>query len=149
AAPLAASIPALSPELQPWAVAAIGRAGGARAVTELVRMLASPDLATHAAHALARVPGGEARNALERALAERTKGPERRLVVRAAIVRALLLSDPPRGLRDRLEAMFAAKSADVPGADRAVAVFGLVATGAWSTERALDRTCAKEAPQSG
>jgi len=140
AMPIASSLESLPAEEQGKAVAAIGRAGGMDAVNVLLGLLAKPDLATGAAFALATMPGKDARTALEMALASDStkKGAPRRLVVRAAIVRAIALGDEPRGLGDSLAAMAGEKDPS----DRAVSAFGRVATGRTSVQDAVEGACA-------
>jgi len=142
---LAAAIPKLPDADKARAAAALGRAGGPDAPPALAALMhdvGRADLATAAALALALLPGDAARAALEGAIAARGSGAAARLGVRAGIVRALALGDPPEGLPDRLEAMASAKDAS----DRAVAAFGLVALGAWSTKQAVERACPAVAP---
>ncbi len=102
AAPLATLRPDLPAEQRGRAVAAIGRAGG---VAQLAPLLDRPDLALAAAFALAVLPGAEARAALERAVeqaraGDKAKAGARRLLLRASVVRALVLDDAPAGLKD-------------------------------------------------
>jgi HEAT repeat protein len=139
AAPLAAALPSFSDEACPAVVAAIGRAGGPKAIQALLSLLAKPELRTEAAHALATMPGKDAREALERLLVADVdkKGEMRRLLLRAAVVRALALRDAPSGLKAALEPLLKAESA----ADRAVAAFGLVGTGAAHAEALLAGAC--------
>jgi cellulose synthase operon protein C len=142
AAPLAAAVPSFEDASRPRAVAAIGRAGGARAIRELVALLGKPELRTAAAHALATMPGEGAREALGRAMAAEVlrKGEARRLLLRAAVVRALALGDPPEGLREALLPLLKAEVA----ADRAVAAFGLIGTGAITAEELLRDVCSEK-----
>jgi HEAT repeat protein len=125
---LARAIPDLPEEARPRAVAALGRAGGAEAIKALRGLFEQPELAAAAAFALATMPGEPARAAL----AELAVGPRARkdrdldrLLLRAAIVRAVTLGDPPAALEERLRSMRSAKGAT----DRAVAAFGLAALG--------------------
>jgi HEAT repeat protein len=136
--PLVAALDSLAPDDREKAIAAIGKAGGAEAVDALVAQFDKPDLATAVAFALARMPGKEARIALERALASVSakSGAPRRLVVRAATVRALLLHDEPAGLGSALEALAVENKAE----DRAVGTFGLVATGRLTVRAAVEKT---------
>lgn len=142
--PLVAALEALDADDRGQAIAAIGRAGGPEAATALLAQLGKPEHATAAAFALARMPGKEARAALERALGSTSakKGAPRRLITRAALVRALVLGDEPSGLGDVLAAMATEKDA----ADRAVGVFGRVATGRTSVRAALDAACPDKRP---
>jgi cellulose synthase operon protein C len=133
AAALAGSLPTLSEQNRPRAIAALGRAGGPRAIQELTALLGKPDTATQAAFALATLPGDDARTALETASAGAKGDAARRLLLRAGIVRALALRDAPKGLTDALEGLRRAKDP----VDRAVAAFGLVALGARSAEDVL------------
>src|SRR5262249_13515985 len=110
----------------------------------LAGLLAKPELATAAAFAMATTPGREARLALERAMTDAPAGPARRLIVRAGIVRAIEIRDAPDGLGARLETLAASKD----DADRALGVFGLVAVGKWSIERALG-SCPRAGVPSG
>jgi HEAT repeat protein len=139
AMPIATVLKSLPAEEQGRAVAAIGRAGGMDAVNVLLGLLAKPDLATGAAFALATMPGKDARTALEMALGSDSakKGAPRRLVVRAAVVRAISLADEPRGTGDALSAM--AKDKDL--VDRAVSIFGRVATGRTRVQDAVEEAC--------
>ena len=142
--PLVAALDALDVDDREQAIAAIGRAGGPEAATALLAQLGKPEHATAAAFALARMPGKEARAALERALGSGSakKGAPRRLITRAALVRALVLGDEPTGLGDALEAMANEKDP----ADRAVSVFGRVATGRLRVGAALDAACPDKRP---
>ncbi|MDC3953650.1 HEAT repeat domain-containing protein [Polyangium jinanense] len=137
--PLVAALDALDGDDREQAIAAIGRAGGPEAAAALLAQLGKPEHATAAAFALARMPGKEARAALERALGSTSakKGAPRRLITRAALVRALVLGDEPSGLGEALDAMANEKEP----ADRAVSVFGRVATGRTSVRAALDAAC--------
>ncbi|MFO0756312.1 MAG: HEAT repeat domain-containing protein [Byssovorax sp.] len=138
AAPLAAELGAFPEALRPRVVAAIGRAGGPKAAEALADLLGKPEHALAAAYALALAPGEAARAALEKGLADPArKGDARRLVLRAAIVRALARGDAPRGLGAALDGALAAEAP----ADRAVAAFGLVATGALPLADLLERAC--------
>jgi HEAT repeat protein len=138
AAPLAAELGNYPEALRPKVVAAIGRAGGAKAVEALVTMLARAELSTAAAHALGTMPGDEARTALEKALLDPArKGEARRLILRAGVVRALSRRGAPAGIEAALEALLAAPAP----ADRAVAAFGLTALGARSLGDLLGRAC--------
>ncbi len=125
--PLADVLETLPLDEKEKAIAAIGRAGGAEAVSVLVKYLGKPELATAAAFALARMPGKEARGALEGALSSASgqTGAPRRLIVRAATVRALMLRDEPAGFDKTLEAMVSSGKDE----DLAVALFAYVATG--------------------
>ncbi len=138
AATLAKVLPGLPEEQRLHAVAALGRAG---AVTQLVPLLDQADTALAAAFALATIPGAEARTALEHALAgETAKADEaRRLLLRAGVVRALVLGDAPAGLHDGLRALFKGTAP----ADRAAGAFGLVALGKMSLGDALEASCQK------
>jgi HEAT repeat protein len=136
AAALVKVLPSLPDDDRPRVIAAIGRA---RAAAPLAAMLDKPESATAAAFALATMPGDEARRAIEQALAGEAgkKGDPRRLLLRAATVRALVLDDPPAGLREGLRALFAEQAP----ADRAAGVFGLVAIGAMSLDDAIAAAC--------
>ena len=136
AAPLAKALPDVPSELSGRVVAALGRAGAA---AQLAPLLDKPDLALPAAFALATMPGDDARTALEKALGDggaRT-ADRRRLVLRAGVVRALVLDDAPSGLKDGLRALFKGTAP----ADRAAGAFGLVALGIMSLGDALEATC--------
>ncbi|MDI1483998.1 HEAT repeat domain-containing protein [Polyangium sp. y55x31] len=142
--PLVAALEALDGDDREQAIAAIGRAGGPEAATALLAQLGKPEHATAAAFALARMPGKDARASLERALGSTSakKGAPRRLITRAALVRALVLGDEPSGLGEALDAMANEKDP----ADRAVSVFGRVATGRTSVRAALDAACPEKRP---
>jgi HEAT repeat protein len=133
---LAKILPDLPHDARLRAVAALGRASG---VTQLVQLLDKPDTALAAAFALATVPGAEARAALEQALAgEKAKSDEgRRLLLRAGVVRALVLDDAPSGLKAALKASYREAGAE----GRALGAFGLVALGAMSLSDVLDASC--------
>jgi HEAT repeat protein len=122
---------------RPRAIAALGRAGGAKAIAALTAMIDKPADATAAAHALAMIPDAAAREAIDAGLAAPPKGDRSRLWIRAAIVRALSLGDPPPRLR---EALLAASQSKDP-ADRALAATGRVATRAVSAEAAIAAAC--------
>lgn len=130
-----AALASLSDEQKPLAIAALGRSGGDKALVELKAALAKPQLAIAAAFALAEQPGEAAKKALEAALASAKTHTDRRLFVRAAIVRALVLDEEIAGLSSAIDADVEAKDS----AARAVAMFGQVALGRWSPSRALDR----------
>jgi HEAT repeat protein len=138
AATLAEVLSGLPEEQRTRAVAALGRAG---AVAQLVPLLDKPDTALAAAFALATVPGAEARVALEQALAgEKGRVPAaRRLLLRAGVVRALVLDDAPAGLKDGLRALYK----QTAPADHAAGAFGLVALGTLSLADALAASCPK------
>lgn len=140
--PLVNALDSLTPEDRERAIAAIGRAGGAQAVTALLGQFSKPELATAVAFALARMPGNPARNALEQALASASAkgGAPRRLVVRAAIVRALLLQDEPARLGALLPMLVAEKANE----DRAVGYFGLVSTGRMRVRAAVKEVLAND-----
>lgn len=142
AQPLAKLLPSVPEDVRPRVIAAIGRARGA---AELSTLLDKPESAAEAAFALGTMPGNEAREALAQALAgEVAKKPEgRRLLLRAAIVRALSLGDPPSGLRSALKELRRAEAA----ADRAVGTFGLVAIGSLSLADALEAACKEPADE--
>ncbi|WP_437671820.1 HEAT repeat domain-containing protein [Sorangium sp. So ce131] len=134
---LARAIPLLPEDARPRAVAALGRAGGAEAARQLRGLMEGGALATAAAFALATMPGAEARAALEAAIeaaiGAAAKGPRaakdgalQRLALRAGVVRALALRDPPAPLEERLLAALAAPRGS---AERAVGAFGAVALG--------------------
>lgn len=122
---------------RPRAIAAIGRAGGARATATLLTLLDTPADATSAAHALAMMPDAAAREAIDVGLAAPPKGDRTRLLIRAALVRALSLGDAPPHLRDAL--LTASQSKDP--VDRALAAFGRVATRALSADEAIAAAC--------
>jgi HEAT repeat protein len=103
----------------------LARMGGDEAAAVLLELLALPDLATTAAFGLAGSPGTVAREGLGRALAAAPDGAPRRLVLRAATVRALELDERVAGLEAALEQALA--SADP--ADRAAGAFGAAALG--------------------
>jgi hypothetical protein len=110
-------------------------------VGQLVQLLDRPELALAVAFALATAPGPAARAALEQGLAgDKAKaGDLRRLLVRAGVVRALVLDDAPSGLVERLRAL----AKEAAPADRAAAAFGLVALGVRSLQEVLDAACPK------
>ena len=141
AGPLVEQLAAFAEASRPRVIAALGRAGGARAITALTALLDKPADATAAAHALAMMPGAAAREAIDRDLVGGNpgaqKGERRRLAIRAAIVRALSLGDAPPHLREALLAASQSKDA----ADRAIAAFGRVATRALSAEDAVAAAC--------
>jgi HEAT repeat protein len=116
-------LPLLSPDERPTAVAALGRAGGPEAVKKLVTLLDDGTLATAAAHALATLPGAEARSALGQAFAK--PGAAGLRALRASVVRGVVLGDPPEGLVVALET----RLVHTDPTARAVAAFGLVALG--------------------
>jgi HEAT repeat protein len=136
AAPLAKIIPDLPEESRGRAIAALGRA---RAAEQIAPLLEKPETALAAAFALATMPGEAARIALEKALAGEAgkQGDRRRLLLRAGVVRALVLDDAPAGLRDGLRALYREKSP----ADRAAGAFGLVALGSLSLSDAIEAAC--------
>ena len=139
--PLVTALDALSIDDRERAIAAIGRAGGPAAVQALLAQFDKPELATSVAFALARMPAKEARIAIERALASPSAkaGAPRRLIVRAATVRTLVLHDEPAGLGSALEALVAEKTAE----DLAVGYFGLVATGRMRVQAAVKEALVK------
>src|SRR5690349_8986572 len=87
------------------------------------------------------MPAKEARMALERALtsASAKTGAPRRLIVRAATVRALFLHDEPAGLGPALEALVTEKAAE----DLAVGYFGFVATNRMGVQAAVKEALLK------
>lgn len=99
-APNAALVPLLAHHLATASsstkliVTAIGKAGGKSAAQLLERTLGQPPLAAFAAEALARMPGRDAQKTLSRALAVPAM---RRLALRAATLRGLVLSEVPEG----------------------------------------------------
>src|SRR6185436_12323624 len=110
AGPLATALPSFPDADRPKVIAAIGRAGGPKAIQELTALIGKPEMRTHAAHALATMPGDDARAALERATSDAAKKADvRRLLLRAGVVRALVLGDPPAGLRAALEPLLKAE----------------------------------------
>ena len=115
------------------ALALLGRAGDGGVATATAALLAEPQLAIGAAHALGTAPGPEARQAVEAALASAERGPALRLVLRMALVRTLVHGGSVDGLEARLEEAFVSGDA----ADRAVGAFGLAVTGARSVEALL------------
>ncbi|MEP7120420.1 MAG: HEAT repeat domain-containing protein [Byssovorax sp.] len=121
---------------RPRAIAALGRAGGPKAIAALTAMIDKPADATAAAHALALIPDVAAREAIDAGLAS-AKSDRRRLWIRAAIVRALALGDAPTRLRD---ALVSANQSKDP-ADRALGAFGRVATGEEPAEAAILAAC--------
>jgi len=137
AGPLVEQLGAFTDTARPRVIVAIGRAGGAKAITALTALLDKPGDATSAAHALAVMPDAAAREAIDQALAGTSKGDRKRLAIRAAIVRALSLGDAPPRLR---EALIAASQSSDP-TDRALAAFGRVATRAISAEDAVAAAC--------
>lgn len=129
---------------RPRAIAALGRAGGAKAITALTAMLDKPESATAAAYALAMIPDAAARAAIDAGLAGGGP-PERRderlrLFIGAGIVRALSLGDAPPGLRT---AMRLASASKFP-ADRGLAAFGRVATREVSAEATIASACPEQ-----
>jgi HEAT repeat protein len=137
---LAKLLPDVQAELRGKVVAAIGRAGGA---AQLATLLDRPETMLPAAFALATAPGPEARAALAQALAsdKGRAGDARRLLLRAGVVRALVLDDPLPGLESALKAQFAGKAP----ADHAAGAFGLTALGAMSVAGALRASCGEGA----
>lgn len=87
-----------------------------------------------AAFAIATAPGDAARDALSRRLASAKSDDDRRLLTRAAIVRAVVLGDAPDGLDARLVTLLASKDET----DAEIGALGLVATGS-SPESVLRR----------
>jgi HEAT repeat protein len=132
-------LPTLPADQRDKVIAALGRA---RVVAPLVPLLDGADTRVAAVFAIATAPGADARGAIEQALAgDKGRHPDtRRLLVRAGVVRALWLDDPPAGLEDRLRALYAASDP----ADRAAGAFGLVALGALSPEEVLRAACQKD-----
>lgn len=130
---------AFSDTARPRAIAALGRCGGAKAIAALTALLDKPEGATAAAYALATMPGAEARAAIDKRLGEggAPASHKRRLVLRAAIVRVIALGDAPAQLGVALSA--ASRSRDA--ADRAIAMFGAVATRLLSTKDAVAAAC--------
>ncbi len=141
AGPLAEQLAMFSEASRPRAIAALGRAGGPRAIAALTAMLDRPADATAAAHALAMMPEPAAREAIDKDLgggdAGAPKGERRRLAMRAGIVRALALGDAPLACATTLLAASQSKEAS----DRAIAAFGRVATRAISVEDAVTAAC--------
>ena len=137
AAALVEQLGAFNEGSRPRVIAALGRAGGAKATAALTAMLDRPGDATAAAHALAMIPDAAAREAIDGGLAAPQKGDRSRLWIRAAIVRALSLGDAPLRLG---EALLAASQSKDP-LDRALAAFGRVATRAVSAEAAIAAAC--------
>lgn len=121
AAELVRTLPLLAAEERPLAVAALGRAGGRAAVAKLTALLDDATLAPQAAHALATLPGDEARRVIEGAMAK--AGAAGLLGLRAGIVRALVLGRAPEGLAELLTA----RLTHTDPTTRAAAAFGLVA----------------------
>lgn len=78
-----------------------------------------------AAMALATAPGEPARTALDKRIRSAKTDVDRRLALRAAVVRQVVLGDAPEGLEARLGAALSQKD-DV---DRELGALGLVATG--------------------
>src|SRR6185436_15702182 len=70
AAPLANELPSFPETWRPKVVAALGRAAGPKAIEALLGLLERGELGTAAAHALATMPGPEAREALAKGLAD-------------------------------------------------------------------------------
>jgi cellulose synthase operon protein C len=141
AAPIAKLLPTLPVHVRPRAIATIGRARGAN---ELAALLDKPDTRTDAAFALATMPGDEAKEAIAQAIggALGKKAETKRLLVRAATVRALALGDPPAGLGGALRDLSRSKDP----ADRAAGTFGRVALGDLSLGDAIEAAC-KKAPK--
>ena len=132
---------AFSEASRPRAIAALGRAGGPKAITALTAMLDKPESATAAAYALAMIPDPAARAAIDAGLAGGGP-PERkyerlRLFIGAGIVRALSLGDAPPGLSTAM--LLASASKFHP--DRGLAAFGRVATREVSAEAAIAAAC--------
>jgi HEAT repeat protein len=126
---------------RPRAIAAIGRAGGPKAITALTAMLDKPESATAAAYALAMIPDAAARDAINTGLAgggpEARKYERLRLFISAGIVRALALGDAPPDLG---RALLLASASKFP-ADRGLAAFGRAATREVSAEAAIASAC--------
>lgn len=133
---LVKAIPDLSEAGRVKAMVALARSRG---LPELLVLMEKPEHATSAAFALATMPGDGARMAIEAALGEDAgkKGDRRRLLIRAGVVRALMLDDAPAGLRAGLRDLYKSDSA----IDRGVAAFGLVATGAEGLDDLVDQKC--------
>ncbi|AKT42652.1 uncharacterized protein CMC5_068790 [Chondromyces crocatus] len=133
-------LPGLPEEERPRAVTVLGRTGGPAAIKALRALLVQSPLASAAAFALAGMPGEPAKTTLATLLAEANQGNDRayrRLLLRASILRALLLNDPPAGLEEHLRPMLAPSASP---ADRAVAAFGLSAMGS-SVLAEMARAC--------
>jgi HEAT repeat protein len=137
AGPLAEQLGAFTETAKPRAIAALGRAGGPKAIAALTALLDRPSDATAAAHALAVMPDAGAREAIDQALVAAPKGDRRRLMIRAALVRAIERGDAPPRLR---EALLAASQSSDP-LDRALAAFGRTATRAVPIEDAIAAAC--------
>ncbi len=120
----------------------------ARVSTESVASLLSgpDDTREVAAFALATSPDPAARTALIARLFQAKNDADRRLIVRASIVRAVSLGDPPPALDEQLDRLLLSKN----DADRETGALGLVATGT-SPDAVFDRvgsTRDKPAPAS-
>lgn len=140
--PLVEALESLPESEQQKAIAIVGRCGGAEATSALLAELAKPTRATAAAFALARVVGKEGRAALERALGSTSakQGAPRRLIVRAALLRTLVQDDEPSGLGAALSALANEKDES----DRALSLFGRVATRRTKLKNAIEEACGPE-----
>lgn len=101
----------------PGYLAAIGRAGGAKAVSILAAELAKPERGPMAAHALALTPGSDAHEAITRAL---VAPATRKNAARAAVIRRVALRDRISGLDDALNSLIVSQDP----ADRAAGAWG-------------------------
>jgi HEAT repeat protein len=103
------------------AIVALGRCGGQEAAASLGALLTDEAAAPLAALGLALSPGDDARQALEKALAD---PPTRLVALRAATARALALGDRPAGLFEAALALGGGSPSE-----RAAAAFAQVALG--------------------
>lgn len=101
----------------PGYLAAIGRAGGAKAVSILVAELGKPDRGPLAAHALALTRGSEATEAITRALGSPAT---RKNAARAAVIRRVALKDRISGLDEALNLLIVSEDP----AERAAGAWG-------------------------
>ena len=131
--PIARRIAAASRDRAPAFITAIGRAGGPHAARVLASLLKDERLRGSAAYALARLPGAEARDALEAALATPAL---RRVAVRAAVVRLCALGERLDGLEEVAERLAASASP----ADRAAGARVLVTLDAGLLPAFLEKT---------
>lgn len=134
---LATVLPTLSPDERPKAIAAIGRGGGAEALRQLSQLAKTSEHGLDAAFALALIPGQEASDVLARVLSDAGSGASRRLLVRAALMRALALGDRVDGLLDALNSLAQAKDES----DRAVGIFGQAALSLRAPDELLKERC--------
>jgi HEAT repeat protein len=101
----------------PWLWAVLAQSGGERAATRLARALATPD-GVYAAHALYRMPDGDAERALQRTLEH---DGHNALALRAASARGYVRDDDFPDLNARLERLEASPDPNL----RALGAWGL------------------------